>query len=423
MQVEKDVFELTWTWVFCGLLVAGLLTRLWLAGRHVRHVRRHRGAVPAPFDTVITLDAHQKAADYTAAKIRLDMLDTALSAAVLVAWTLLGGLNALNQWLLMGMSPGIGQQLALLACFMAVGMLLELPVSWYRTFRLEQQFGFNRMSARLWIVDGLKGVTIGALIGLPMAALILWVMESTGPWWWLWAWGAWVLFNLLILVLYPTVIAPLFNRFTPLEDESLKERIERLMQRCGFSAKGLFVMDGSTRSAHANAYFTGFGPAKRVVFFDTLLERLTPDEMDAVLAHELGHFHHRHLIQRMVMLFGTSLIGFFLLGWLSGQPWFYTGLGVTPSFTGHNSALALILFLSVVPLATFFVTPLGSHVSRRHEFEADAFAQRHTSGQYLSSALLKLYQDNASTLTPDPMFVRFYYSHPPATQRLGRLHG
>jgi len=224
-------------------------------------------------------------------------------------------------------------------------------------------------------------------------------------------------------VLYPTVIAPLFNRFTPLEDESLKERIQRLMQRCGFSAKGLFVMDGSTRSAHANAYFTGFGPAKRVVFFDTLLERLTPDEMDAVLAHELGHFHHRHLIQRMVMLFGTSLIGFFLLGWLSGQPWFYTGLGVTPSFNGHNSALALILFLSVVPLATFFVTPLGSHLSRTHEFEADAFAQRHTSGQHLSSALLKLYQDNASTLTPDPMFVRFYYSHPPATQRLGRLHG
>lgn len=413
--------EWLWTLAFCALLLAGLATRLWLASRQVRHVARHRQQVPVPFQGTIALGAHQKAADYTFAKLRLDLIDTALAAAILVGWTLMGGLNWLNQTLIDWMGPGMAQQLLLLAAFAAVGGLLELPLAWYRVFRLEERFGFNRMTLKLWLTDGCKGVLLGALIGLPVAALVLWLMDSAGSLWWLWAWGAWMGFNLLLLVLYPTVIAPLFNQFKPLEDESLKERIQALMQRCGFSAKGLFVMDGSKRSAHANAYFTGFGPAKRVVFFDTLLKQLSPAEIDAVLAHELGHFRHRHILKRIVLMFAVSLLGFALLGWLSAQIWFYTGLGVTPSFVGSNSALALILFVSVVPLATFFVTPLMSSLSRQHEFEADAFAMQHADGRDLARALLKLYQDNASTLTPDPLFVKFYYSHPPASERLARM--
>ena len=413
--------EWLWTLAFCALLLAGLVTRFWLATRQVRHVARHRHEVPAPFQGTISLDAHQKAADYTVAKLRLGLIDTALAAAILVGWTLMGGLNWLNQTLMEWMGPGMAQQLALLAAFAAVGGLLELPLAWYRVFRLEERFGFNRMTFKLWLSDGFKGVLVGAAIGLPVAALVLWLMDSAGQLWWIWAWGAWMGFNLLLLVLYPTVIAPLFNQFKPLEDESLKERIQALMQRCGFSAKGLFVMDGSKRSAHANAYFTGFGPAKRVVFFDTLLQQLSPAEIDAVLAHELGHFRHRHILKRIVLMFAISLLGFALLGWLSAQVWFYTGLGVTPSLVASNSAVALILFLSVVPLVTFFVTPLMSSLSRQHEFEADAFAMQHADGRDLARALLKLYQDNASTLTPDPVFVKFYYSHPPASERLARM--
>ncbi len=421
MDVVSRSSEFLWTLTFCTLLLAGLGVRFWLASRQVRHVAAHRQQVPSPFDRSISLDAHQKAADYTVSKLRLGLLDTAVAAAILIGWTLMGGLNWLNQSLLAIMGPGMHQQLALLAAFAAVGGLLELPLAWYRVFRLEESYGFNRMTLSLWISDGLKGVVVGAAIGLPIAAGVLWLMSSAGDFWWLWAWCAWMAFNLLLLVIYPTWIAPLFNRFQPLEDDHLKQRIESLMQRCGFSASGLFVMDGSKRSAHANAYFTGFGPAKRVVFFDTLLQQLSPPEIDAVLAHELGHFRHRHIVKRIAMMFAVSLLGFALLGWLSGQPWFYTGLGVTPSFSSANSAVALILFLSVVPLATFFVTPLTSSLSRQHEFEADAFAMQHTDGRDLASALLKLYQDNASTLTPDPLFVKFYYSHPPASERLARM--
>lgn len=421
MDVVSRSSEFLWTLTFCTLLLAGLGVRFWLASRQVRHVAAHRQQVPSPFDRSISLDAHQKAADYTVSKLRLGLLDTAVAAAILIGWTLMGGLNWLNQSLLAIMGSGMHQQLALLAAFAAVGGLLELPLAWYRVFRLEESYGFNRMTLSLWISDGLKGVVVGAAIGLPIAAGVLWLMSSAGDFWWLWAWCAWMAFNLLLLVIYPTWIAPLFNRFQPLEDDHLKQRIESLMQRCGFSASGLFVMDGSKRSAHANAYFTGFGPAKRVVFFDTLLQQLSPPEIDAVLAHELGHFRHRHIVKRIAMMFAVSLLGFALLGWLSGQPWFYTGLGVTPSFSSANSAVALILFLSVVPLATFFVTPLTSSLSRQHEFEADAFAMQHTDGRDLASALLKLYQDNASTLTPDPLFVKFYYSHPPASERLARM--
>jgi len=416
------------TAVFAVFLLAGLGLRLWLASRQIRHVARHRDAVPAAFAGRIPLAAHQKAADYTIAKTRFGLLDAALSAAVLLGWTLLGGLDALNQALLSVLGGGMVQQLALLGAFALISGLIDLPGTLYQTFVIEQRFGFNQMTPRLWLADLIKSTLMGAAIGLPLAALILWLMGAAGPLWWLWAWCAWMGFNLLLMVVYPLFIAPLFNKFQPLEDESLKARVTALMQRCGFAAKGLFVMDGSRRSAHANAYFTGFGAAKRVVFYDTLLKQLTPGEVEAVLAHELGHFKHRHIVKRIVSLFALSLAGFALLGWLSTQGWFYTGLGVMPNLAldgvpgaAPNDALALLLFLLAVPVFTFFISPLFAQLSRRHEFEADAYAMAQASGADLAAALLKLYEDNASTLTPDPVYVKFYYSHPPATERLARM--
>jgi STE24 endopeptidase len=414
------------TLLFSAALVLGLLTRFYLASRQIRHVARHRDAVPAAFAATITLASHQKAADYTITKARFGLLELAWGAAVLLGWTLLGGIDVLNQALAGSGLAEYGSlvpQLALLAVFGLVSGLLDLPFTLYSTFRIEERFGFNKMTFKLWLGDLLKSTLVGVLVGLPIVALILWLMGSTGNWWWLWAWGAWMVFNLLILVLYPTVIAPLFNKFQPLDDEALKARVTALMQRCGFAAKGLFVMDGSKRSAHANAYFTGFGASKRVVFYDTLLKQLNPEEVDAVLAHELGHFKHKHIIKRIVSMFAMSLAGFALLGWLSTQVWFYTGLGVRPSMTGGNDALALLLFLLTVPVFSFFISPIFALFSRKHEFEADAYAIAQTDGKDLQSALLKLYQDNASTLTPDPLFVKFYYSHPPASERLARLGG
>ena len=413
--------SLLFTLVFAAALLAGLFVKLWLASRQVRHVARHRAAVPAPFAQVITLASHQKAADYTIAKTRFGLVEMAFGAAVLLGWTLLGGLDLLNKLLLGTLGGGMWQQLVLLAAFALIGSLLELPFTLWQTFRLEERFGFNKMTFRLWLGDALKGALVGAVIGLPIAALILWLMGATGTFWWLWAWGAWTGFNLLLMLIYPSFIAPMFNKFKPLDDASLKARVTALMQRCGFAAKGLFVMDGSKRSAHANAYFTGFGASKRVVFYDTLLRQLNAGEVEAVLAHELGHFKHRHIIQRMVTMFALSLAGFALLGWLSGQAWFYTGLGVQPNMGAPNNALALLLFMLAVPVFSFFVAPRPARLSRKHEFEADAYAVAQTSGADLSAALLKLYQDNASTLTPDPLFVKFYYSHPPASERLARM--
>jgi STE24 endopeptidase len=419
----KDASTL-WAALFGAVLLFSVMVKLYLSGRQVRHVAAHRHQVPAAFAASISLQAHQKAADYTLAKSKLATVDLAWGAAVVLGWTLLGGLSALDQWIdgtgLQQWGP-LAPQLALVAAFALIGGLLDLPLSWYGTFRVEERFGFNKMSLGLWLGDLLKSTLVGALIGLPILALILWLMGSTGPLWWLWAWGAWMGFNLLILVLYPTVIAPLFNKFEPLQDETLKARVTALMQRCGFSAKGLFVMDGSKRSAHANAYFTGFGAAKRVVFYDTLLKQLSPGEVDAVLAHELGHFKHKHIVQRIVMMFALSLGGLALLGWLSQQVWFYTGLGVQPKLGAPNDAMALLLFLLVVPVFSYFISPLSARLSRRHEFQADAYACQQTSGADLSSALLKLYKDNASTLTPDPIFASFYYSHPPASERLARM--
>ncbi len=412
------------TAAFAAALLLSLAVKLWLATRQMRHVARHRDAVPAAFAETVTLDAHRRAADYTLAKGRLGLVSTAFGTAVLLAWTLLGGLDLLNEALRDAVQPGYGvmaYQLALLAAFTLIGSLVELPLEWYATFRVEQRFGFNRMSLGLWLADLVKGAAVGAAIGLPLAALVLWIMGASGGLWWLWAWAAWVAFNLVLLVVYPTLIAPIFNKFEPLSDDSLKARVQALMQRCGFAAKGLFVMDGSRRSAHANAYFTGLGAAKRVVFFDTLLARLTPGEVEAVLAHELGHFKHRHVLQRIVGIFAFSLIGLALLGWLARNPAFYAGLGVAPNLGAPNDALALLLFMLALPPFTFFVSPLMAHFSRRHEFEADAYACAQADGRDLASALLKLQEDNAATLTPDPLYVRFYYSHPPASERLAAL--
>lgn len=414
----------TVTLAFAAALLASLALKFWLATRQMRHVAQHRHQVPAAFTGTVTPEAHRKAADYTLAKGRFGLLSTALTTALLLGWTLLGGLDLLNATLRDAVLPrwgGMAYQLALLAAFAAIGGLLELPLEWYSTFHIEQRFGFNRMTLRLWLADIAKGTLVGAVVGLPLAALILWIMGASGGLWWLWAWVAWVGFNLVLLVLYPTVIAPLFNKFEPLPDEDLKARVQALMQRCGFAAKGLFVMDGSKRSAHANAYFTGLGAAKRVVFFDTLLSRLSPGEVEAVLAHELGHFKHKHVLQRMLMIFGFSLAGLALLGWLAGQSGFYAGLGVSPNLAAPNDALALLLFMLALPPFTFFVGPLMSHWSRRHEFQADAYACAQADGRALATALLKLHEDNAATLTPDPLYVRFYYSHPPASERLAAL--
>ena len=411
----------TFTLAFAIALVAGFLLKVWLASRQVRHVAAHRASVPAAFADRITLAAHQKAADYTIAKSRFGLLELAFGTTVLLGWTLLGGLDWLNQALVTRMGPGMWQQLALLGSFVVIGSLIDLPFTLYQTFVLEERFGFNKMSFKLWLVDLLKSSLIGALIGLPIAALILWLMGAMGGLWWLYAWLFWMGFNLLLLVIYPTLIAPLFNKFQPLDDEALKTRVTALMQRCGFAAKGLFVMDGSKRSAHANAYFTGFGASKRVVFFDTLLKQLSPGEVDAVLAHELGHFKHKHIIKRIVGMFAMSLAGFALLGFLSQQVWFYLGLSVRPVPNGPNDALALLLFMMAVPVFTVFISPIFAQFSRKHEFEADAYAVVQTNGIDLKNALLKLYEDNASTLTPDPLFVKFYYSHPPASERLARM--
>ena len=409
---------------FAAALVLTVIIKFWLATRQMRHVATHRDSVPPAFAGTVSLEAHQRAADYTLVRSRFGLVTLAFGTAVLLGWTLLGGLEVLNEAVRDAVQPRWGNmayQLALLTAFVLIGGLLDAPFEIYNTFRIEQRFGFNRTTWKLYLVDAAKGLLVGALIGLPLVALVLWIMASAGAWWWLWAWLAWVGFQLLMLVIYPTVIAPIFNKFVPLPDESLAQRVQALMQRCGFAAKGLFVMDGSRRSAHSNAYFTGLGAAKRVVFFDTLLERLTAGEVEAVLAHELGHFKLRHVPKRMLTIFALSLGALALLGWLTQQQWFFTGLGVTPNLAAPNDALALLLFMLALPPFGFLLTPLASRVSRRHEFEADAYACAQASGRDLANALLKLHEDNAGTLTPDPLYVAFYYSHPPASERLAAL--
>lgn len=410
--------------VFAAFLLASVVTKLWLANRQLRHVVNHRDQVPPGFDVAVGLYNHQRAADYTVDKLRFDLISTAIGTAVLVGWTLLGGLDALNVALRDALLPSHGPlvyQLALLLSFGLIGSVVDLPLAAWSTFRIEQRHGFNRMSFGMWIGDQVKEGLLGLALGAPIAALILWLMGAAGPQWWLWAWGAWVGFSLLLMIVFPIFIAPLFNKFSPLEDQALKDKVESLMSRCGFAAKGLFVMDGSRRSAHANAYFTGLGSSKRVVFYDTLLSRLNHGEIEAVLAHELGHFKHKHVFKRMIGMFAMSLVGFALLGWLSRQVFFYQGLGVTPNLGAPNDALALLLFMMAVPVVMFFVAPVFAYFSRRDEFQADAYACAHAQASDLRQALIKLYKDNSSTLTPDPLYVRFYYSHPPAAERMAAM--
>ena len=413
------------TSLFAAAIVSSFVLKTWLALRQMRHVAAHRGEVPAAFVGTVSLEAHQKAADYTLARARFGLISLAFGTVVLLAWTLLGGLDAVNGWVRDAVQPRFGSmayQLALLGAVAAIGSVIDMPLDAWNTFRIEQRFGFNRMTWKLYLLDAAKGALVGAAIGLPLAALVLWIMGAAGSWWWWWAWLAWTAFQLLMLLLYPTVIAPLFNKFSPLPDASLAERVSALMTRCGFRAKGLFVMDGSKRSAHSNAYFTGLGSAKRVVFFDTLLKRLSPDEVEAVLAHELGHFKLKHVPKRMLTMFAGSLAALALLGWLAQQQWFYTGLGVTPNIGGvPNDALALLLLMFALPAFGFLVTPFAAALSRKHEFEADAYASAQANGQDLANALVKLHEDNAGTLTPDPLYARYYYSHPPAAERLAAL--
>ncbi|MCU9957403.1 MULTISPECIES: M48 family metallopeptidase [Burkholderia] len=411
----------SFTLLFALAVLAMVVTKLWLASRQIRFVAAHRNGVPAQFSATIPLTAHQRAADYTVERTRLTMLEIVVSAAVLVGLTLLGGVGALDTLLTGWLGRGYGQQVALVAAVLVITSVIDIPFEYYRQFGIEQRFGFNRMTKRLFFTDMLKNSLLGAALGLPLLFVVLWLMNQAGSLWWLWTWIVWVAFQMLVLLIYPTFIAPLFNKFEPLKDDALRSRIESLMKRCGFAAKGLFVMDGSRRSAHGNAYFTGFGASKRIVFFDTLLARLSGQEIEAVLAHELGHFKRRHVMKRMLVSFVLSLALLALLGWLAQRTWFYTGLGVTPSLDTSNAGAALVLFFLAIPVFLFFATPFSSLTSRKHEFEADAFAASQTDAQDLVSALVKLYEDNASTLTPDPVYTAFYYSHPPASQRIDRL--
>jgi STE24 endopeptidase len=403
--------------IFLAALALATATKLWLGARHLAHVGRHRDTVPAEFAGDISLEAHGKAADYTCAKTRFSLFGTVFEAVVILVLTFGGALQFLNDLAAGWFAPGIARGVALAVLLAAVMTIVDVPLGCYRTFGIEQRFGFNKMTPRMFAADLLKNTGLAAALGIPLVACVLWIMARAGEWWWLYAWMMWVAFNLFILAVYPAWIAPLFNKFLPLDNALLKERIERLLERCGFKVQGLMVMDGSRRSSHGNAYFTGFGKTKRIVFFDTLLVRLAPAEIEAVLAHELGHFKLRHVIKRIVWIFAASLAGLWLLAQLMDQDWFYRGLNVQ----SPSTAMALILFFIVAPQFTFLLQPVTSHYSRKHEFEADQYAAQQTPAADLVSALVKLYKDNASTLTPDPLHSAFYDSHPPAALRIDRL--
>lgn len=405
------------TLVFLGLLALSVVLHLWLSHRQLQHVAAHRNEVPQDFREKISLEAHQKAADYTSAKTRFGKFELIIATFILLAWTIGGGLNALDQaWRSAGYSEiitGVG----VIISAMIIVALLELPVSAYSTFVIEERFGFNKSTVKLFIVDTIKQAFVMLLIGVPLVLAILWIMGNAGTYWWFYAWLFWMGFNLLMLWAYPAFIAPIFNKFTPLEDATLAERITRLMERCGFRSNGIFVMDGSRRSSHGNAYFTGLGDNKRIVFFDTLIKSLDPDEVEAVLAHELGHFKRKHITKRIVVMFILSLLGLALIGWLMTQPWFFHGLGVSEPST----YAALMLFSLVSPVFTFFLQPTMAYFSRKHEFEADDFAAQQTNAADLIRALVKLYEENANTLTPDPLYSAFHDSHPPASVRVSHL--
>lgn len=407
----------TFTVVFLAVVALTASARLWLGLRHIRHIRAHRGGVPEDFVRNITLPSHQKAADYSIAKTRLSIAYALLETASLLFFTLGGGLQALTDFWQSLFGTGLLRGTALILSMFLIISALELPLNLYRIFVIDARFGFNKMTRGLFFIDLLKQAALALLLGVPLILAVLWLMAEMGGYWWFYVWLAWAAFNLLILAVYPTWIAPLFNKFTPLTDAALAARIEALLERCGFKSSGVFVMDGSKRTGHGNAYFTGFGATKRIVFFDTLLERLDGGEIEAVLAHELGHFKRRHVIKRIAWMFAMSLGGLGLLGWLMPQPWFYQGLGVA----AQGTDTALLLFLLAGPAFTFLFQPLASLYSRRHEFEADRYAAQNASAQDLARALVKLYNDNAATLTPDPLHSLVYDSHPPASQRITHL--
>jgi STE24 endopeptidase len=405
------------TTLFVIALASNVVIKLWLAYRQLSHVAAHRAEVPAAFREKVDLAAHHKAADYTRALVQLDMLTILFEAVLLLGFTLGGGIQWLYTWSSATFASPLLQGAALIVAVLLLQSILESPFDLYRTFNIEVRFGFNKMTLKLYLLDAIKGMLLASALGLPLLLGVLWLMASMGDLWWLYVWGVWVVFNLLLLFIYPTYIAPLFNEFKPLQDEAQKARIEALLNKCGFSASGLFVMDGSKRSTHGNAYFTGFGKTKRIVFFDTLLQRLTPNEVDAVLSHELGHFKHRHVIKRIVYTFALSLGFLWLLAQLLHADWFYHGMGVS----SQNTALALLLFFMAMPVFTFLLNPIASAYSRKHEFEADEYAAQQTGANEMVNALVKLYQDNAKTLTPDSLYATFYESHPPAPLRIAHL--
>ena len=406
------------TWIFLVAVAIATGTRVWLASRHVRYIGSHRHAVPEPFAAQIDLPAHQKAADYSRAKTSLNMIGVVVDAVLLLALTLGGGFALLQGLAQNWFGAGIVAGIAFIALVMIVASAIDLPFNVYKVFGIESRFGFNKMTPAMFVADLVKQGAVAAAMGLPLLLAVLWMMQRMGGLWWLWVWLVWMGFNLAVLAIYPTFVAPLFNKFSPMQDGDLKARIEALLTKCGFKSQGLFVMDGSRRSSHGNAYFTGFGKAKRIVFFDTLLSRLEPEEIEAVLAHELGHFKMNHVFRRMAWTFAMSLAFLWVLGQLRSAAWFYEGLGVAAP---ASDAMALVLFFMVVPVFTFLLRPLMAMYSRKHEFEADAYAARNASATRLAQALVKLYKDNASTLTPDPLHSAFYDSHPPAAARIARL--
>jgi STE24 endopeptidase len=408
----------TLTIIFISLLVLTTLTRLWLGMRQIDYVQKNRVNVPSAFSENITLEAHQKAADYSTAKTKLGITEMIVQALLLAGFTVGGGLQWIDTfWQNIIQNHEIIRGAVVICSAMLVSAAIDIPFEYYKTFTVDEKFGFNKMTKAMFFSDLAKHGLVGLALGLPILFVALWLMQGAGSYWWFYLWVVWSIFNILMLAVYPTFIAPLFNKFTPLSDEPLKNRIETLLTKCGFKSQGLFVMDGSARSSHGNAYFTGFGSSKRVVFFDTLLSRLNTDEIEAVLAHELGHFKHHHVIKRIAMMFFVSFLGLALLGWLMNQAWFYNGLGVTT----QSNPMALILFLLVSPVFLFILRPLMASYSRKNEFEADDYAAKNANAKDLVSALVKLYRDNASTLTPDPIHSAFYDSHPPASIRISKL--
>ena len=409
------------TLVFLLFVILSFAFGCVLTLRQLAHVSANRATVPAEFAESITLDAHQKAADYTVEKNQIGLVESVFDLVLLLALTIGGGMLLIHRIAASWFSGPYTLGLAIFAGLMIVSSIVSTPFSLYRTFVIEQKFGFNKMTWKLYLIDAIKGLALSAAIGIPLLLVTFWLMEKMGGLWWLYVWLVWLVFSLLMIVIYPTYIAPLFNKFSPLGDVSLKERIEGLLTRCGFTSSGLFVMDGSKRSSHGNAYFTGLGKTKRIVFFDTLIERLSPPEIEAVLAHELGHFKRKHIAKMIAGQFALTLVILGLMGWVIDKPWFYEGLGFPLNGAVPHVAVSLALFFMVLPVFTFWLTPLGSLISRKHEFEADQYAAEQTQANDLVTALVKLYRDNASTLTPDPLHSAVYDSHPPASIRIAHL--